>query len=297
MVKTLGSASYAIQAFERSGGATYLTSSVSYKQDGSVNTSSTYSPPELIIPASTAAGTKASSTSTATVTGVAPFTITRSVTVDGLAPVTVSTGTFTALKITTVITQSNIAASTTNVAWYVDGVGQVKSVTSPAGGTTTTFDLTGYSQMACSGGVCACNALVNSAPGVHVVSVPANLPTPTGGTIVDGTYYLTENNIYTGPGGSSGASSGLIRNTYVFQSGLLNAVTWHDGIAGDGDRSTWSVHVSGSQLVSAPTCGASGGGSSAFTSSGNTIRLITPNPQYPATNPFEQGSEGVLTRQ
>jgi hypothetical protein len=225
---------------------------------------------------------------------VAPFTITRSVTVNGLEPVTVSTGTFTALKVTTVITQSNVAVVSTNVAWYVDGVGQVKSVTTPAGSATTTFDLTGYSPMACLNGTCACNALVNSAPLVDPVYVATAVPVASGGSILDGTYYLTANRVYTGIGGTTGPTGGQVKNTYSLQSGLMNWVGWHTGLTTD-TRSTARITTSGNQVTATTTCGSEAGGVQGYTASTSQIQFIITNSCPGST--CDPGADAILTRQ
>ena len=47
----------------------------------------------------------------------------------------------------------------------------------------------------------------NNAPIYMNTSVAATLPAPTGGTIVPGTYWLTEDRTYTGPGGATGSTA------------------------------------------------------------------------------------------
>src|ERR1019366_7009192 len=52
----------------------------------------------------------------------------------------------------------------------------------------------------------ACNALVNGAPTIPIDQVASEPPLPQGGTVVDGTYWLTAVVIYTGASGPTGAS-------------------------------------------------------------------------------------------
>ena len=49
-----------------------------------------------------------------------------------------------------------------------------------------------------------CNDVVNTAPVFDGRKVALGIPMPSGGTIVDGTYYETDYTIYTGPGGATG---------------------------------------------------------------------------------------------
>jgi hypothetical protein len=94
----------------------------------------------VIFPASTAPGY--SETTISSVTGVLPGTSTRAVTVNGVEPVTVPAGTFTALKLTAYLAESDGY----NVTWWVRGLGRVKIVnysgSNPA--STQTWLLTGY---------------------------------------------------------------------------------------------------------------------------------------------------------
>ena len=204
----------------------------------------------LLLPADTSPGATGSSTSTVT-SGATTYTITRSVTVNGTESVTVPAGTFSALKVTTEVTQSN-AGPSRYVMWWAPDVGLVKQVNSAGSTQTVTYlqELTAYSPMACAGGACACNDLVNAASLVNPVFVASGVPTATGGTIVDGTYFLTANRVYTGAGGTTGPTGGQVRNTYSFQSGVMNFVGWHTGLAADVRRT--AVLTVGSQVTAIP---------------------------------------------
>jgi hypothetical protein len=71
---------------------------------------------------------------------------------------------------------------------------------------------------------------------------------------VDGTYYLTANNVYSGPGGTSGPSAVQMRNAYAIGDGLLQYVGWRTGQAGD-SRSTARYLATGNQVTGTTTCG------------------------------------------
>jgi hypothetical protein len=51
-----------------------------------------------------------------------------------------------------------------------------------------------------------CNTVVNAAPSVTKTQVAMAPPAPQGGTLVDGTYFLTDYTIFTGPQGATGST-------------------------------------------------------------------------------------------
>lgn len=266
--------------------------------DGAPVSVLTYSPPQLILPSSAAPGTTASSTSTVT-GGATPFTLVRSVTVDGIESVTVPAGTFSALRTTAHLTPS-VGTATVSVDWWAKSVGRVRSITYPAAtpATTTVMELLRTSPMVCSAGACACNALVNTTPPVPEVqttNVAADLPAPAGGTIVDGTYYLTAENVYTGPGGASGPTGVTVANVVVIQGGTVQFASRRSGAEVGEERGTLGYEVSGAELLLTPLCGLGPGQaeSNGFTATGNVLRLIEP----PPAGTLEPGKEAVLTRQ
>jgi hypothetical protein len=63
-----------------------------------------------------------------------------------------------------------------------------------------------------------CNTLVNSAPVVVSARVAQDPPTPTGGTLIEGTYFLTSCIDYSGPGGWTVQPGFTIQATYVLTS-------------------------------------------------------------------------------
>lgn len=102
-----------------------------------------YSPAYLILPGNQATGSTSTSTSTVTIDGGTGTTYTKTSTVDGVESVTVPAGTFTALKVTSVISRSS-GTTTTSVRWWGEGVGLVKSVgyDGPVASGTPTFTWT-----------------------------------------------------------------------------------------------------------------------------------------------------------
>jgi hypothetical protein len=69
-------------------------------------------------------------------------------------------------------------------------------------------------------GSAICNTLANSAPAVTLLQVASDPPAFQGGTVVDGTYTLTSETIYTGDGGATGAM-GTASITIQFKSGTI----------------------------------------------------------------------------
>jgi hypothetical protein len=87
-----------------------------------------------------------------------------------------------------------------------------------------------------------------------------------------------------------------MRNTYGIGDGFVQFAGWHTGQTGD-SRTTARYVVTGNQVAATPTCGEDVmSGTVTFTASGTQVRIITPNPAYPASS-SDRGGEGVLTRQ
>jgi hypothetical protein len=77
-----------------------------------------------------------------------------------------------------------------------------------------------------------CNQLQNCGAKVYVVEVAATAPAAVGGTVVDGTYVLTDYKMYTGPSGTSGPTTGWFRQTMGISTGDAGAPA--DAAAADG---------------------------------------------------------------
>ena len=119
----------------------YLSTSKSCSVSTSTCTTTyAFAPPAVIFPASTTTGY--TETTVSTMTGVAPGTYTRTVTVGAVESVTVPAGTFSALKITAHLVESDYY----NVTWWVLGVGRVKIVNYPglSPASTQTWSMSAY---------------------------------------------------------------------------------------------------------------------------------------------------------
>jgi hypothetical protein len=69
-----------------------------------------------------------------------------------------------------------------------------------------------------------CNTLANCGSKVYTVDVAQNGPAGIGGTVLDGTYVLTDHRVFTGSGGQSGATQ-----SYISETMTLTTVATGDG--------------------------------------------------------------------
>jgi len=93
----------------------------------------------------------------------------------------------------------------------------------------------------------ACNTLVDTAPTVTTEDVASPPPVLTGGTIADGTYFLTALTVYTGDGGAAGASNG---NSTTIE---VDGTTIQLAMVGN-STATEMVTTSGSSFTDMRTC-------------------------------------------
>jgi hypothetical protein len=98
-------------------------------------------------------------------------------------------------------------------------------------------------------GAVACNTLANTATQVTGAQVAANPPALTGGTVVDGTYSLTNLTIYTGPDGPAGAT-GMSQTTIEISGATIQVVT--NGTPGT--RTEMFTSTAGGTFTATDTC-------------------------------------------
>jgi len=103
-----------------------------------------------------------------------------------------------------------------------------------------------------SGAANACNDLVNNAPAVTLVAIADSPPAALGGTLVDGTYWLTGFNVFTGPGGTTDLSTFTANATFVLSGTTMQQVLSSNG--GAEKRYTSTVSTSGTTLYATDTC-------------------------------------------
>jgi hypothetical protein len=93
-----------------------------------------------------------------------------------------------------------------------------------------------------------CNTLANTAATVTTQQVASDPPAPEGGTVADGTYTLTQVDIYTGPNGPAGPS-GTAQTTLKISGSTVQ-------VASSGQPTTRTVDLatSGTSFTSTDTC-------------------------------------------
>ena len=96
-----------------------------------------------------------------------------------------------------------------------------------------------------------CNDVVNTAPVFDGRRVALGIPTPSGGTIVEGTYYETDYTIYTGPGGATGPEGMDHQITAVIAGPIVRIAYLMNGIQ---KRYTFTMTTSGTQTTWTFSC-------------------------------------------
>lgn len=127
-----------------------------------------------------------------------------------------------------------------------------------------------------------CVVIDNAAAVVMEQSVATAEPAATGGTIPDGTYFVTAATIYAGPGGATGPTG----TTYQFTSHVSGMT--YDAIesitGGKASVSSGTLVTSGTNVTVQQTCPATDAGPSTlnqFSSDGTTVTL------YTSSTPFQ----------
>jgi hypothetical protein len=100
----------------------------------------------------------------------------------------------------------------------------------------------------CTGAPATCGALPNCGPVVTTTSLSDAVPAALGGDIVDGTYFLTDLNVY---GGSMQAVPFQVQVTQSVHSGVLST-SYYSGSTSDYSSGPYSVHDD--TIESTPTC-------------------------------------------
>jgi hypothetical protein len=125
---------------------------------------------------------------------------------------------------------------------------------------------------ASSGGEAAasCNDLVNAAPAVTIQQVVGDPPSPGGGAIVDGTYWLTGATIFTGasdPSGPSGTAQTTIR---------ITGTTMDVAASGSPPTRTLTLTTSGTSITATDTCPDTDASQATYTATATSLVFILP---------------------
>jgi hypothetical protein len=121
-----------------------------------------------------------------------------------------------------------------------------------------------------------CTPICNGASTINVVGVAASAPAPTGGPLLDGTYYLTARSDFEGAdSGADGGTVFTVQETIVVTT--TNGVTILQDIqsrnGGAQDTTTIAVVASGNQLYFTGLCPQSIQGPQYYSASGNTLKV------------------------
>ena len=150
-----------------------------------------------------------------------------------------------------------------------------------AAGVTGGAGTTGASGTTGSGGVggCASNTLMPTAPAVPENRVAQAFTTnaAAGGTIVEGTYWLTSLSLYTGPAGATGPTGTTSSETLRFlPENKVETVVQSAGSTTQ-MRLTFSTAVSGSSLSLTGTCPVGASLETSYTATATTVTLWVPS--------------------
>jgi hypothetical protein len=115
----------------------------------------------------------------------------------------------------------------------------------------------------------ACNQLVNGAPVVSKATHAGPAPTMTGGTVVDGTYFLTAIDKYNDETGS-----GMHQETWVFAGNTFQSVT-SDTVDGKVNfRASGTYTTAGNKVTLSITCPGVASLSTVFTATATQIQTV-----------------------
>jgi hypothetical protein len=113
-----------------------------------------------------------------------------------------------------------------------------------------------------------CNDLANDAPTITVEEVASDPPAQQGGTIGDGTYFLTAAVIYTGSDGPSGAT-GTAQTTLEISGSTVQQ-------ANSGSSTTYTLATSGSNLTATQMCPTADVRQATYTATAATLVVEVP---------------------
>jgi hypothetical protein len=110
--------------------------------------------------------------------------------------------------------------------------------------------------------------------------VATNPPAPLGGTIVDGTYHLSQSLTYTGPGGAAGPTATTIQDTLVITNAASGIATVEEVSSSDGapdGRTSFRFTPAGTTATAAITCPSLNSVSFGYTATATTFMPVVGN--------------------
>jgi hypothetical protein len=131
----------------------------------------------------------------------------------------------------------------------------------------------------------------DTAPAFTITKVATAVPAATGGTIVPGIYWLTDQLDYTGPGGATTVSTGAYTQTYQITATEWNIISTAGGMRVAAASGTATYTATGTTFTYTSNCPKAGAPTSVgYSVVGNTIHFQDLNAAVPST-------ARVLTRQ
>jgi hypothetical protein len=115
-----------------------------------------------------------------------------------------------------------------------------------------------------------CNTIPNDAPVIDVTQIAADPPTPQGGVIVDGTYWCTALDLYTGSTGPTG-NTGTMQSTALIQGETVQLVS-----NGEPTRRTIVLVTSDAGFTSMDTCPETQMAQGGYTATPTTLTIFLP---------------------
>jgi hypothetical protein len=121
-----------------------------------------------------------------------------------------------------------------------------------------------------------CNNLGNSAPNVMQQYAAGDPPVPAGGTIADGTYFVSGSNVYVGDAGLDGPTGATLKQTEKVSGNTFQLVSFEGMVIGSVTQTgTYAVNADASVAVTT-TCPAADQRQFGFDSDGGTLTIYTP---------------------
>jgi hypothetical protein len=113
-----------------------------------------------------------------------------------------------------------------------------------------------------------CNTLANNGPIVTIVNQAGSPPAPQGGSIADGTYYLTDLSVFTGADAGAGSTGELVKKTIQIAGSTEQSIV-HSGLGTV--ITTDTLGVTGVNIADLQTCPSNRTTQVTFTANGGTL--------------------------